>query len=58
MPYYTAKIALFECPKLQICVSRGLITADIYYRWLAGRDVACTEGNEEKWFRREKGAAL
>jgi hypothetical protein len=31
-------------------VSRALLPP-IYYRWPGSRDVACTEGNEEKWFR-------
>jgi hypothetical protein len=34
-------------------VASGLITADIL-RWPGGGDVACTEGNEEKWFRPKK----
>ena len=31
-------------------VSRALLPP-IYYRWPGTRDAACTEGNEEKWFR-------
>jgi len=31
--------------------SQGALLPPIYYRWPGGRDVACTVGNEEKWFR-------
>ena len=38
--------------------SQGALLPPIYYRWPGAMDVACTEGNEEKWFRSKRCSAL
>jgi hypothetical protein len=38
--------------------SQGALLPPTYYRWPGGRDVACTVGNEETWFRPKEVRAL
>jgi len=54
MPLLYCQNNVIRAGDLQIVTSQEALLPPIYYRWPGGRDAACTEGNEEKWFHPKK----